>query len=732
MSVAIIDEQKAFGTTTPSGSIKVSGSSIQTITAAPNPGFELDYWEDNGKNIGKANPLMLSMNDSYHTVYAHFIQLFDASVNSNNKPASSSDKVNNSKVSCDFDIFEELGDLLLKERAEILSKSDNEVVKYKAKVLAFSDSAATIKCDKANQFEKQEEISIIKKDKTTINACTVFEASSNILSLTVPEGTSFFENEPILLLKTDLLIALELQLGLLDKIKREEIDPQSPPVKFFLDNAPLLDLKQNCSITDLKAISIAGAEEIQLDDAQVEAVEKVLSLQDGEFVLIIGPPGTGKTKVIKKIAVELTNKGEKVLICSHTNIAVDNAIEGLPLDIALRIGKPEKVLAKDYLLNQRIKEASEEFRRLSKEIKRLRIKCREIQKFVNIRQASIDNSGYKGNLLSCINEIRGLEQVRDKLLKDNQKKLVSESQIIGSTLIRAQLPPLEDICFDTVIIDEASQASISLALLAMVKAKKWVLVGDHKQLLPIFKNLPDDVEAKRFCVFTHLMGKYENRATWLTQSYRSNSVIMDFLAKYVYSGKIKSAPSCSSIKLKVQGDLTESNSEILDPEKPIVFVDVGGITCSDGESKYNNLEVDVCCKIANLLFKKGVETDKIGVITPYRSQRQLLASKIHDAEVKTVDSFQGREKEVIIFVLTATEILKTKALQNPNKLNVAFSRPRSKLIVIGNAKTIHNEYKTFVSKEPVEIKHTRLAHLLLENSIKNRTLYSWKNNQWVI
>jgi hypothetical protein len=132
-----------------------------------------------------------------------------------------------------------------------------------------------------------------------------FESSGDVLSLTLPEGSTLSEQETIEISRTDLLIALELQLGILDQVKRGDINSLDPPVDFFLENNQLPGLKCTDKLDDRKAIDKDATEKSQLDNAQIDAVEKALSLLDGEFLLIIGPPGTARRKSLKKLQLNL-------------------------------------------------------------------------------------------------------------------------------------------------------------------------------------------------------------------------------------------------------------------------------------------------------------------------------------------------------------------------------------------------------------------------------------------
>jgi superfamily I DNA and/or RNA helicase len=223
----------------------------------------------------------------------------------------------------------------------------------------------------------------------------------------------------------------------------------------------------------------------------------------------------------------------------------------------------------------------------------------------------------------------------------------------------------------------------------MVRARKWVLVGDHYQLPPVFKTLEEAVEQPEavdpLSAFNRLIKLAgEERAVWLRTHYRSNPAIIRFASERVYEGKIAPHPSCGSIKLEIRpkGYL----SRILDPEKPAVFVHVNGREQAEGRSRWNSEEVEVAKAIVRRLLELGVAKEGIGVITPYRAQRSRLGERLGEGiEVATVDAFQGREKDVIVFSATATEASSVCFAESKRRLNVAFTRARKKLIVLANA-----------------------------------------------
>jgi superfamily I DNA and/or RNA helicase len=450
------------------------------------------------------------------------------------------------------------------------------------------------------------------------------------------------EEESLEICESEVLIGYDLQLNLIEKIKKNELNEfEEKAIKHLFEISDLKNLRKAKPSDNLDV-----KEKFVLDDSQLEAIEYALGLEENESLIIIGPPGTGKTRVIAKIAYELYKKGERVLITSHTNRAVDNALEILPVEISLRVGRPEKVLPsiRPYLLSYKARSI------LGSKLEDLENKIINIKKEIyGIYQIKDEWyrigywKKYRDRLQDTKNRLKKLFEERNLILMEESEKLIKEAKIIGSTLIKSNLPPLDNQYFDTVLIDECSQVSITLALLGMIKAKKWILVGDHKQLLPIFQTLEDKKIQENLSAFCYMLNKYKERSLWLKWHYRSNSNIIGFSAHYIYEGKISPVSSCKNIKLEIK----EYPIEFLNPDIPIVFLHINSKeSIRENGSKFNEIEANIVVKIIKILINLGIKSENIGVITPYRAQRDYIKEilKNNEIEINTVDSFQGKRK----------------------------------------------------------------------------------------
>jgi len=561
-----------------------------------------------------------------------------------------------------------------------------------ARVLDVSDGIVTLET-RPGMFEAGDSLGLKIDDKAKWLG-TIIDSGGDLVTVLMGDSRSLVrEGQLIQVFDYESLISYDLQLSLLDSLENKGeglVIHNAEAVKVAMDRRPMGRL-MHAALSNKRDVK----EGFELDESQAKAVEAALGLGDNELLLIVGPPGTGKTRVIAKVAYELAFRGERVLISSHTNRAVDNAIELLPIDQTLRVGRPEKVMehVKSYLLSYKVKE------KCGRELMRIEEEMNKHLKWVRILEDELKNVKHRyereklrGTLKRLKEQVKELFEERGKLVKKAAEELVNRVPIVGATLVKSQLPPLDSREFDTVIIDEASQASITLALLAMVKARKWVLVGDHKQLQPIFKTLSIS-ECEELSAFTRLYRMYEDRSLWLRRHYRSNVEIAKFVAQHVYDGMIEPAESCKEKVLRLR---ERPRLEPLDPSKPVVFVDMRGREEREGRSKYNLEEAQAVEALVEELLRLGVRD--IGVIAPYRAQRNLLAERLKDlgVEVDTVDAFQGREKDVIIFSVTSTRDL--KFVSEPHRLAVALSRARLKLIVIGDAQAVADHHNTLLGK----------------------------------
>jgi len=588
------------------------------------------------------------------------------------------------------DPLKKLESILQNERLEALNVARKE--SFPAYVVDVSYGVATLESPNAYLFHQGDVLGVLDGDNHVEYLGVVIDSGGDIITAILSGGCRVRSGDAIRLVDYEPLISYDLQLEVVRYVKEGNVGDLNIQIS---NSFPLDLLLREVTQPEIRYVDVEMVRDLRdgflFDESQTAVVRSALALNSNELLLVVGPPGTGKTRVIARIAYELAERGEKVLITSHTNRAVDNAVELLPIEYTLRVGRPEKILEhiRPYLLSYKARERlGEEFKRLEDEIKSLSKIVRELQEALRRTWNRYERERYRNVISSYKGFLRRKVEERNIIIKRASEELVNEARVIGSTLVKSQLYPLREVKFDTVIIDEASQASITLALLAMVKGRKWVIVGDHKQLLPIFKTVDSNELREELSTFSALLKRYPHRHLWLTVHYRSHPDIIEFSAKYVYESRIKPHESCWSKKLKPK---SKPRWDFLDPEKPVAFVHIDSSDSFRKESRLNVAEAEVVAEIVRELLRCGVSETSIGVITPFRAQRELIMDKLKKSEVKgvevdTVDAFQGREKDVIIFDVTDTSSFRFST--DTHRLNVAFTRARLKLIVVGNANAI--------------------------------------------
>ena len=427
-----------------------------------------------------------------------------------------------------------------------------------------------------------------------------------------------------------------------------------------------------------------SSEEEGLNDAQQAAIEMALSERERPL-LIHGPPGTGKTTVIGQLVAELVEAGNRVLVTAGTNTAVDNILLHLlarGVDF-LRLGHLERY--------SRLKaEASNE------------VLSSRIEQELNRKEDSLDTIALR---LKTVPVLAGTAHrcIRSATI-DAILRFENETKKDGAS----NRP------FDVAIVDEATQLTEPLTIGAVLLAKRFVLVGDSRQLPPVIaapEACTAHVDRDRselakemglrgldWTLFERLAGHVPEVA--LTVQYRMNGEVQEIANRLYYDGELESDPSVVQRRLQVDlSSVPEASAAIrtrLDPDQPIVWETL----VSEPNARRNDAEIAQVVATVAALLKSHVDgsgfATEIGVITPFRVQthairnalRKQLGADVADLiEVDTVERFQGREKEVIIVSLVVSTW--SDFVMDRRRLNVAFTRARSKLIVFGPAQLLY-------------------------------------------
>lgn len=425
-----------------------------------------------------------------------------------------------------------------------------------------------------------------------------------------------------------------------------------------------------------------------LNASQEKAVNEVLWAKD--VAVVHGPPGTGKTTTLVEAIFETLRRESQVLVCAQSNMAVDWISEKLVdrgINV-LRIGNPTRV--NDKMLSftyERRFEAHPDYPQLWSIRKAIR-ELRQQRKHADSWHQKMDRLKSRATEL----ELR----IRSSLF--------GEARVIASTLTGAANRVLEGEKYSTLFIDEAAQALEAACWIAIRKAGRVILAGDHCQLPPTVKSIMALKGGLGKTLMERIVENKPETVTLLKMQYRMNEQIMKFSSEWFYHGMVESAP-------------TVSHRGILDYDTPMMWIDTA--EC-DGKEEFvgenfgriNRAEAELTLQTLQQYFEKIgkqrilEESIDVGIISPYRAQVQLLRKELRKREffrpyrhlltVNTVDGFQGQERDIILISLVrSNDGGDIGFLRDLRRMNVAITRARMKLIILGSSETMtsHPFYK---------------------------------------
>ncbi len=451
------------------------------------------------------------------------------------------------------------------------------------------------------------------------------------------------------------------------------------------------NLYRGCDLQEL------SEEFYSLNDAQQMAVKKVMSSRD--YTLIQGLPGTGKTSTLGFLTRLLVAQGRRVLITAYTHSAVDN----------IMIKLMEKGMGPDpeSRLSALVRLAS-------------RRPCHESLKSIMHTELAFQ-----------LDKVSNIESSHSDAVHPSAASLVEvieRCRVLGvSALSLPRSPLLQTQQFDVVIIDEAGQMNEPTALGALAAAEQFILVGDHKQLPPLVNSSIAEKGGYGTSILKRLADEHPHAVAPLTMQYRMNEAICQISSEAIYGGQMR----CGNEKVRSQllnlpgfpsllpppcseGSISWLHS-VIDPERPVVFVDTDKIIEKGhsgrhkeafvalegklGGSIVNKTEAKLVWHVLNGMKHCGHDLSTIGVISPFRAQIKVIEDnnavvswKINGLELSTIDKYQGRDKSTIIVSLVRSNEKGNagRLLQDARRLNVAFTRAKCKLIVIGSYRTLRN------------------------------------------
>lgn len=440
-----------------------------------------------------------------------------------------------------------------------------------------------------------------------------------------------------------------------------------------------------------------------LNVCQNKAVQLVLDTTD--IALLHGPPGTGKTTtLIKAIATLLKSNNRQILVVAPSNTAVDLLTERLDAAgiVVTRIGNPVKVSEhlQELTLDSKI-----DCHGANKDIKSLQ---KQVRTYTDMAQKYKRNFGKaeREQRKALFDEAYRIRKDVDKIQDFIVTDILDRSQVITATLVGANQDVIRSRSYETVVIDEAGQALEPACWIPILKADKLVLAGDHCQLSPTVKSNNGMDNKLSHTLFEKLVNLYPQAVSLLDTQYRMNEQIMNYPSSALYGGLLKA-------------DRSVAHWTIANDSEPIVYIDTAGAgfeetendgaICNLGEARF--LKSHLKTAIASWRQSSSIEQwPSVGIIAPYRKQVSILREMLEQDEelqpyaafikVQTIDSFQGQEKDIIYISLTRSNTEQQIGfLSDVRRMNVAMTRAKKKLVVIGDSATIgiHSFYQHFIA-----------------------------------
>ncbi len=439
--------------------------------------------------------------------------------------------------------------------------------------------------------------------------------------------------------------------------------------------------------TEEKPINIHGLNEIQQ-----QAVKQILSAN--ELAIVHGPPGTGKTTTLVKAIKALYEKDHKtILVVAPSNAAVDLVSEKLHIQglRVVRVGNPAKVNEEQLALTLDSKTA---LHTQFKEIKRLKKQAREYRDMAHKYKRSFGQSE-REQRKALFTEAKNISLEIERTEQYITNDVLNRAQVITATLVGANHYSVRHLTYDTVVIDEAAQALEPACWIPILKAKKVIMAGDHCQLPPTIKNADAAKQGLAKTLMEKCVALHPQAVTMLTEQYRMHEQIMQFSSNEFYSGDL-------------QANEAVAKHTLFAGDKPVVFIDTAGCGFEEKQEgggisnaeEANAMLQHLIAHLQLMIAKSEVEiSPSIGIISPYRHQVAWLKEQVlsqpqlqaflPNITVNTIDSFQGQERDIVYISLTRSNADNVIGfLSEIRRMNVAMTRARKKLVVIGDSATI--------------------------------------------
>jgi ATP-dependent RNA/DNA helicase IGHMBP2 len=529
----------------------------------------------------------------------------------------------------------------------------------------------------ANMFRDGSAIECFKAGEDPVKGVLLnLEGKNGEFRLFAPDFPDWIEDDGV-----GIKLAPDTRTTSIMKKVLNELENNKPLYKLF---EQLHDVAGAATTPSTPKNSSLNFQNKKLNESQQLAVAAII--QNDEIIIVHGPPGTGKTTTLIEAIIQLIKAGEKLLVSAPSNTAVDNIAKGLIQQGVklLRVGNTSKVDETIFAYTPEGKLANS---KQQKEIKQLKFRAEEFRKMALKYKRSFGKAEREQrNLL--FKEVKNIRTEIKKLQAYNEEKLFEEAEVIAGTPIGLYDAGINHLHFQTLVIDEAGQCIEPLAWCVFPLADKIVLAGDHWQLPPtVLSNEAARLGFNRSILETAV--EKTNNVFLLNTQYRMREVIAGFSSNYFYNSLLLTATHLQNTGVH------------------ITFIDTAGsgfneIHGPDGSSLQNEGELRI---VQKLLESESLDPLHSALISPYSGQvsaaKEVLPKQLR---ISTIDSFQGQEKETIIVSLVrSNDDGDIGFLKDYRRMNVAITRAKEQLFVIGDSATIgadkfYNELLSYIEK----------------------------------
>jgi superfamily I DNA and/or RNA helicase len=446
-----------------------------------------------------------------------------------------------------------------------------------------------------------------------------------------------------------------------------------------------------------------GAATNKLNSQQQAAVQMILAATD--LAIVHGPPGTGKTTtLVQAIKAMVAQDGKSILVTAPSNTAVDLLSEKLAAEglNVVRVGNPARVNERQMALTLDSRMAAHASFKEIKKLKRQASEYRDLAQKYKRSFGKAERDQRKALFAEARSLMKEVERTEDYIAAD----VLSKAQVITATLVGANHYTVKHLKFETIVIDEAGQALEPACWIPVLKAQKVVMAGDHCQLPPVIKSMEAAAGGLRTTLMEKCVAHHPEAVVLLEEQYRMNKEIMGFSSQQFYEGRL-------------QAHASVANRLLFENDSPLLFIDTAGCGYEEqqeGTSTYNPEEARFLLKhLDNLMQQVGVldagkKLPSVAVISPYKHQVAVLKELVEGTasllpfaqaiQVNTIDSFQGQERDIVYISMTRSNSEGTIGfLSDIRRMNVAMTRARKKLVVIGDSATLAQDifYADFIT-----------------------------------